>query len=309
MKKETRALWLLLLTAVIWGFAFTAQKSGASAMSAMAFGAWRYPVGAAVVFLVCLPLKRRAGQNWFDKRAVLPGMLVGTVLFIASTLQQLGVERIGAGKCGFLTALYVVLVPLLGWLFFRRKTAAGTWAALGLAVAALYLICGTEGSLLPAPGDWLALGGALFWALHILCTDLVSGRSSPLDMCAVQFFWCGMLALAGSLLTGTAAGPEAALSIWPELLYVSVLSTAAGYTLQTLGQRDARPAHAAIVLSMESVFSVLGGVIFLGERMKWPAYAGCAVMLAAVLLSQLSGAGKADGPAGGDDGSVSAPGG
>ncbi len=287
MRKETRSLGILLLTAAIWGFAFTAQKEGAAHMPALAFGAWRHLLGAAALFLFSLPGKRKRGEALLDKRAVLPGAAIGTVLFLASTLQQLGVERIGPGKCGFLTALYVVLVPLLGALFFHKRTEAGTWASLGLAVVALYLLCATGESLIPETGDLLALAGAVFWALHILLTDRLSPGVSAFDLCATQFLWCGLMALAGTLLFEN-AGVSDALTIWPQLAYVSFLSTAVGYTLQTIGQRDAKPAHAAIVLSMESVFSVLGGALLLGERMSWKGYLGCALMLAAVILSQLS---------------------
>ena len=292
MKKENRALGVLLLTAAIWGFAFTAQKEGAEVLPPLAIEAWRYLIGAAVLFLISFLIKKKqgtAGRGFprTDRKAVLPGMLIGTVLFIASTLQQLALSLIGPGKCGFLTALYVVLVPLLGRLFFRRSTGRGTWAALLIAVPALYLLCGEGASFIPTPGDLLAVAGAVFWALHILLTDRLVPGCDLYDLCAVQFLWCGLIALAGTLLTETSS-LEDALRVWPQLAYVSFLSTAAGYTLQTVGQRNAKPAHAAIVLSMESVFSVLGGALLLGERFRPAAYAGCVLMLFAVILSQLS---------------------
>lgn len=288
MKKENRALGILLLTAAIWGFAFTAQKTGADRVPVFTFGAWRYIAGAAALYLITLPLRRKKGLPALDQKAVLPGMLLGTVLFCAANLQQLGVALIGPGKCGFLTTLYVVLVPVLGKLLFGKKTAPGTWLALPLAVLALYLLCGTGESLTPTRGDLLALGGSVFWALHILFTDRYTGKYEAIDLCTVQFFWCGLMDLFFALALENVPVRDV-LAVWPELLYLSVLSTAGGYTLQTIGQRDAKPAHAAIVLSMESVFSVLGGAIFLGERMRPAAYLGCAVMLAAVLISQLSG--------------------
>ena len=288
MKKETRALWILLLTAAIWGFAFSAQKTGAERLPVFTFGAWRYLAGAAALYLITLPLRRKKGLPPMDRKAVLPGILLGTVLFCAANLQQQGVETIGPGKCGFLTTLYVVLVPVLGWLLFRTKTRAGTWLALPLAVLALYLLCGTEESLVPTTGDLLALGGSVFWALHILFTDRYTGGLEAIDLCTVQFFWCGLMDLCFALAAESVPIGDVA-SAWPQLLYLSVLSTAGGYTLQTIGQRDAKPAHAAIVLSMESVFSVLGGAVFLGERMRLTGYLGCAIMLAAVLISQMSG--------------------
>ena len=287
MKRETRALWILLLTAAIWGFAFTAQKTGAESLPVFTFGAWRYIAGAAALYLVTLPVRRKKRLPPMDRKAVLPGMLLGTVLFCAANLQQQGVATIGPGKCGFLTTLYVVLVPVLGAMLFRKRTHAGTWLALPLAVVSLYLLCGTEDSLTPTQGDLLALGGSVFWALHILFTDRYTGGLEAIDLCSVQFFWCGLMDLCFALLTEKAAIGDAA-AVWPQLLYLSVLSTAGGYTLQTIGQKDARPAHAAIVLSMESVFSALGGAVFLGERMRPAGYLGCALMLAAVLISQLS---------------------
>ena len=287
MKKETRALWILLLTAAIWGFAFTAQKEGGSTLPPLALGAWRYLSASVILFLIVLPMKRRRASPLFDAKAVLPGLAIGTMLFIASTLQQMGVTQVGAGKCSFLTTLYVVLVPLLGRLFFRRRAPLGTYLALLLAVPALYLLCCAEETFALTAGDLLALAGAVFWALHILLTDRFVSRCSPLDLCAVQFFWCGLLALLGTLLTEKTT-LRAAGDVWLQLAYLSVLSTAAGYTLQTIGQKAAKPAHAAIVLSMESVFGVLGGALLLGERLSAAAYLGCALMLAAVILSQLS---------------------
>ena len=293
MKKETRALALLLLTAAIWGFAFTAQKQCADHLPLFTFGAWRYLCGTAAFCLITLPYRLRQGHPLFDRKALLPGALLGTVLFFAANLQQLGVARIGAGKCGFLTTLYVVLVPVLGRLLFRKKTTRGTWLALPLAVLALYLLCGTGESMTPTAGDLLALGGSVFWALHILVTDRFAAGVRAIDLCAVQYGCCGLLNLVPALLTERAAPADVA-AVWPQLLYLSVLSTAVGYTLQTIGQRDARPAHAAIVLSMESVFSVLGGALLLGEKMSWTGYLGCALMLAAVLISQLAGAEKGE---------------
>ena len=151
---------------------------------------------------------------------------------------------------------------------------------------ALYLLCGTGESLTPTRGDLLALGGSVFWALHILFTDRYTGKYEAIDLCTVQFFWCGLMDLFFALALENVPVRDV-LAVWPELLYLSVLSTAGGYTLQTIGQRDAKPAHAAIVLSMESVFGALSGVLLLGERVTLPMGLGFAVIFTALVLCEM----------------------
>ena len=287
--KETRSLLILLLTAAIWGLAFSDQRDAAGSLSPFTMGAWRYVIGTAVLAPIALLSDLRAGRRWQRelKRAFKPGVLIGLILLAASTLQQKGVELTSAGHAGFLTALYVVLVPILGRLFFGKTTSLGTWLALLLSVPALYLLCGTEEGFSLSAGDFYILLCAVFWALHILFTDRFAGDVSPMWLCAVQFGCCGLLCLLCSAALEGQRLSDVLPVLW-QILYVGVFSTALGYTFQTVGQRDANPAHAAIVLSMESVFSALFGALLLGERMGLRALIGSGLMLTAVILSQLS---------------------
>ena len=284
MKKETQAALLLLLTAAIWGFAMAFQREGSRHVQPFTFNACRSL--AAAVAMLPLMLGEIKRKNQPMKRAeIWPGMVLGTVLFLASFLQQAGVGDAGAGKAGFLTALYVVLVPLLG-ICLHKKTRITTWLALLLALPALYLLCVPRGEALSlAPGDAWVLAGAVFWAVHILCTDHFSPLVSAVKLCTVQFFFGGLLNAVCALLMErvTLTGIDHALI---PILYCGLLSTGLGYLLQTVGQKHCRPALAALLLSLESVFCVIAGALMLGERMDGRGLTGCALMLLAVVLAQ-----------------------
>ncbi len=284
-RRELRALLILLITAAIWGFAFAAQREASRFLQPFTFGALRFFLGAAVLY----PLSRKADQKMarsgISKSDFRSGALVGAVLFVASVLQQLGISTTSAGQAGFLSALYVVLVPVIG-VAFKRKTSRATWISLLLSVPALYLLCMTDKGFKISEGDAWVLVSAVFWALHILTTDRCVLHHDPMHLCVSQFLVCGALNLVCALIFEKVQ-PQALLqSFWP-VMYVGVMSTAVAYTLQAVGQRDAKPAHAALIMSMESVFSVIGGAIFLSEKMSVRAYLGCALMFAAVVLSQL----------------------
>ena len=285
--REIRAIFILLLTAGIWGFAFAAQRQASLYLSPFTFGAARFLMGAAALYLFVLPKDKKSGKR-FTKKEWINGAIVGAALFAAATLQQIGIGMTSAGQAGFLSALYVVLVPIIG-LLFGRKTNGATWLALLLAVPALYLLCMTDGGFVLSVGDAWLLSSAVFWALHILFTDRFVQGADPLHLCVSQFLFCGVLNLVCALLFETTTA-ENMQNAFLSVLYVGLMSTAVAYTLQAIGQRDAKPAHAALVLSMESVFSVIAGALLLGERMTTPAYFGCALMFAAVVLSQLKSA-------------------
>ncbi len=284
MKHETRAGLLLLLTAVIWGFAMAAQREGSRYLSPMTFNAFRFTLGAAALWPMMLR-ENREQKAPLTLREALPGVGLGAILFIASLLQQMGVGASGAGKAGFLTALYVVLVPLLG-LAFGRRTHPSAWMALGLALPALYLLCVPAGERFSLePNDSALLIGAVFWALHILLTDRFVERVSALKLCAVQFTAGAVLNWILALLLEEIS-PENLLRAFVPAAYCGFLSTGLGYYLQTVGQKHCPPAVAALLLSLESVFCVIAGALLLGERMDARGYAGCALMLLAVALAQ-----------------------
>ncbi|MGD9947602.1 MAG: DMT family transporter [Desulfobulbus sp.] len=276
---------LLLLVALIWGFGFVAQRAGMEHVGPYTFNGIRFMLGG----LCLLPLVRgRSGGSILppEQRIGLgkAGIMAGSLLFAAATLQQVGLQYTTAGKAGFITGLYVVLVPMIG-LLFRQRTNAGTWAGALVAVIGLYLLSVTEDFRIEF-GDLLELIGALFWAGHVLILSYLSPRTSPVRLAMVQFYVCGLL----SLLTGLFLEPisfqgiaDAAVPI----LYGGVCSVGAGYTLQVVVQRKAHPSHAAILLSLESPFAALGGWLFLGEILSGRALFGCTLMLAGMLLSQL----------------------
>lgn len=287
-----RADLLLVLAALIWGFAFVSQRTGMQHLGPFAFNAARFFIGG----LTLLPLiafldrqRRRAGLQVVppaDRGLLRGGVLVGVVLFAGATLQQAGIVFTTAGKTGFITSLYVVLVPLLG-LFLGHRPSAAVWAGAGLAAAGLYFLT-IEGGLRMAWGDLLVLAGAFVWAIHFLLLGRFSPRTDTVKLAFIQFMVCAILSAAAALLTETttAAGLRAALAA---ILYTGILSVGVGYTLQVVALRHARPAEAAILLSLEAVFAVFAGWLLLDERLNARAFLGCALMLAGILVSQLVG--------------------
>lgn len=209
---------------------------------------------------------------------------MGVVLFIASSLQQIGLSYTSAGKAGFITGLYIVIVPILG-LFLKHRISKLTWMSVILAAVGLYFLSVTS-SFTMAKGDVFEIIGAFFWAVHILLIDNFTKKADPLKLSFIQFAACSVLSLAVALITEniTASGLiNAAIPI----LYGGICSVGIAYTLQAVAQKNAKPSHAAIILSMESVFASIGGLLILHENLGARGYLGCALMLAGVLLSQV----------------------
>ncbi len=284
--KTFKAEILLLLTAIIWGFAFAAQRVGMDHVGPFTYNGVRFLLGA-LSLLPLLWISRRsrplipAGNG---RRTLVGSLLVGLILFAGASLQQVGIVHTTAGKAGFITGLYVVVVPLLG-LLWGQRTPWGTWAGAALAVAGLYLLTMNE-QLTLTRGDGLVLIGAFFWAGHVLAIGWLSGRHiEPVLLACLQFIICGVLSLAIAIasepitLEGLQGG---ALPI----LYGGLLSVGVAYTLQVVAQRDAPPAHAAIILSLETVFAALGGWLLLNETLAGRGLIGCGLMFTGMLLSQ-----------------------
>ena len=216
---------------------------------------------------------------------VLPtGVIAGLILFTAASLQQVGILDTTAGKAAFITCLYIVLVPLAG-LLMKRRISRSVWLGCGLSLAGLYLLCIREDFTI-GQGDLLELIGALFWTVHILYIDQVSRRVDTLKLAAIQFATCSALSAVVAVATETAASAEAVLAAAVPLLYGGFGSVGVAYTLQIIGQKNASPAHAALVLSLETVFAAVGGFLILNEILGNRELAGCALMLAGMLLSQ-----------------------
>ena len=280
---------LLLLTAFIWGVAFVAQKEGGAQMGSLTFNGVRSLLGGGLLLLL-LPLLDRVGLSRRpatadEKRSMwLGGVLCGLALFAATNLQQIGLLTTSAGKGGFITALYIVLVPVFG-LFIGRRTTLFIWLGVALAVVGLYLLC-MQGESGLGSGDLLVLLCAPIFSVQILLVDRFAPRTDCIRLACVQFFTVGIL---NTPLMFIFEQPSLAamLDCWVSVLYAGLLSSGVAYTLQIVAQKDSHPTTASVLMSFESVFAVLAGVVLLGDRMTAWEWSGCAVMFAAVILAQL----------------------
>ncbi len=282
---------MLLCAALIWGNAFVAQRLGMDHMGPVTFNGLRYFLGAAVLMPLILLHRRReaaeAGESGFSMKRPLPvrgGLCCGFFLFAASTMQQMGIVTTDVGKAGFITALYIVLVPLIHFLITRR-TSLRLWAGVALASAGLYLLSITDGLRLE-PGDRYLLLCALLFALQIMSVDHFAPGSDSLELACGQFITAGILGTTAAMLTETITWSGVAAGILP-LLYVGVFSSGIAYTLQIAGQKNADPSASSLIMSLESVISVLAGYLFLHQVLSVREAAGCVLMFAAILLVQL----------------------
>ena len=286
---KLRSDLLLLLTALIWGFAFVAQRVGMEYVGPYLFNGAGFALGA--LPLVPFVLKNTSKPRWSNLLRAAPGsLLAGLFLFVGSSLQQVGIVYTTAGKAGFITGLYVILVPILG-LFLGQRSGRNTWiGALG-ASAGLYLLS-IEPPLAIARGDALVLASALFWAGHVLIIGRLSRQIDWAALAFLQYLTCSVLSTGVAFLTEPIALQpllDAALPI----AYGGVLSVGVAYTLQVVAQRQAPAGHAAIILSLETVFAALGGWLLLDETMPLRGLLGCALIFAGMLVSQQSDARRA----------------
>jgi drug/metabolite transporter (DMT)-like permease len=281
---------LLLVTALIWGFAFVAQRVGMEYVGPFTFNGVRFALGSLSLLPLLMrnPKEKASGEYLLHGprplRDMLGGWLAGLLLFMGASLQQVGLVYTTAGKAGFITGLYVVIVPILG-LFWKQRTGAATWIGAILAATGLYLLSVT-GRFTMAFGDLLELLGAFFWAGHVLILGWLSPRIYPLKLAFFQFAACSILSLMTAFFTETMTLRGLSQAALP-ILYGGLFSVGVAYTLQVVAQRDAKPAHAAIILSLESAFAALGGWLILSETLSKRGVIGCALMLAGMLTSQL----------------------
>jgi drug/metabolite transporter (DMT)-like permease len=281
---------LLLLTALIWGFAFVAQRSGMRDIGPFAYNGVRFALGALSLLPLLLLGKRRVRPAPPGHRAMSPlaktlwAGLAGLVLFLGASLQQVGLVTTTAANAGFITSLYVILVPLIG-VCLGKPSGLRIWIGAVLAVAGLFILSVGAGFTM-APGDLLQLVGAFFWAGHILLINRLVARMEALEIAVGQFATCSLLSLAVALLREPAPfaglGPAAI-----PILYGGLLSIGVAYTLQIVAQKTAHPAHASIILSMEALFAAIGGVLLLQEPMTLRLILGGILMLAGMIVSQL----------------------
>lgn len=289
-KKTVRGSLMLLLGAMIWGAAFAAQRSGMDHVGPFTFSAIRMTLaGLVMIPAAAWSRKKRpappSAQEVKNQRKA--GLLCGLFLFAATSLQQLGLVSTGAGKAGFLTALYVVLVPVAGMIFFRKNPGRLVWLGVALAVAALYLLSVPASGFKVERGDLLLMGCAVCFTFQIICVDLYAPRVSGTALARDEFLVSGILSIPIALLTEQISLDGIREALIP-ILYTGIFSGAVGYTLQILGQRDLNPTLASLLMCMESVFAVLTGAVLLGERLSPRELTGCVLMFAAVILAQLS---------------------
>ncbi|HPW68770.1 MAG TPA: DMT family transporter [Deltaproteobacteria bacterium] len=279
---------LLFITALIWGFAFVAQRVGMDYVGPFTFNGVRFALGA--LFLLPLIAFRsrsasgRAASRANRRKIVLGGLLAGFVLFAGASLQQVGLVYTTAGNAGFITGLYVVIVPILS-VFLGQRTDTGTWVGAVLAVAGLYLLCATGGVTVSA-GDILVLAGAFFWAGHVLVIGWLSPKMDSFGLAFCQYMACAALSLVVGVFTEIITLDALVRGAAP-ILYGGVMSVGIAYTLQVVGQKHAPGSHAAILMSLEAVFAAVGGWLLLGERLTSRQYLGCSLMLTGMLVSQL----------------------
>ena len=276
---------LLFITAFIWGIAFAFQRSGMEYIGPITFMAARCLLAVIFLGVLCM-VKYGPGDAFrYNKETLAGGLGCGFFMTIANNLQQMGMVYTPAGKAGFITAMYILIVPVLNVLILKKKESIKTWIAVAVGLLGLYLLCATEGFSVEY-GDLLVFGCAVFFSAHILCSDRFAGKAEVIKMSFIQFFVSFVLSSVIAFLfediswQGLWAGKIA-------VAYCGVLSAGVGYTLQIAGQKSVKPAAASLIMSFESVFAVIGGWLLLHETLSVRELAGCVVMFIAIVLVQL----------------------
>ncbi len=282
---------LLLLSAIIWGTAFVAQRIGGDLIGPFTFNAVRMFIGAFTLLpCICLMYNKNRQENKEqhrikkNKKLWIGGILCGTVLFVASNLQQIGLSYSTASKAGFITALYIIIVPIIG-IFFKKRPGITLWISILIALCGIYLLCITDGFKV-ASEDLLLILSAFFFSIHILVIDYFSPAVESVKLSCIQFFISGLLSAIVMVFTEE---PEVSsiFHAWLPLLYTGILSCGIAYTFQIMGQRKVNPVIASLIMSLESVFSALGGWIILGESLTYQELSGCILLFIAIILAQL----------------------
>lgn len=298
-KTQVRNSFLLLLTAIIWGSAFVAQSVGMEHVEPFTFTFTRSIIGGVVLIPVIVLLRKTdsaamrrdsQGKDFAEIQGItkyewLGGICCGIALCAASNFQQIGMLHTTVGKAGFITALYVVIVPILG-LFLRKRVPALIWFCVVLSVAGLYLLCMPKGAFSLAQGDVLVLICALLFSFHILIIDYFSPKGDGVVISCIQFFVCGILSGIIMLFVENPTFANIMDAKW-SILYAGALSSGVAYTLQVVAQKGVNPTVASLILCLESVVAVLAGWIILGDKLTSRELAGCILMFVAIVLAQL----------------------
>lgn len=288
--QQMKSSLILLLTALIWGVAFVAQSVGMDYVGPFTFNCVRSILGGLVLIPCIFVLdrirpERKADQKRAGRRTLLTGgILCGILLCVASNLQQIGIAGTSVGKAGFITALYIVIVPILG-LFLRRKCSPTVWLGVLLAICGLYFLCINEGIHIQR-GDFFVFLCALCFSVHILVIDHYTQLVDGVKMSCIQFLVCGFLSGICMFLFENPSMHNI-LEAWQPILYAGILSCGVAYTLQIVGQKGMNPTVASLILSLESVISALAGLVLLDQKLSVRETIGCVLMFAAIILAQL----------------------
>ena len=294
-KKNVKQVILPLLSALIWGSAFTAQSLSAGHVPAFTFNALRSVAAVAALLVVIFIMRTKGAPDTRSKAEtqgtmkdlVRGGICCGVFLTLGSNLQQLGIERTSVGKAGFITALYVVLVPLLG-LCFHKHVSAQVWVSVGIATLGLYFLCIKAGSGFSInTGDLFVLLCAFCFTGQILCVDHFVQKVGPVELSCAQFVVVTIISAVAALIRGETVVLSEVVACLPYILYVGIFSSGVAYTLQIIAQKDGDPTIVSLLLCLESFFAALCGALILHEKLSGREYLGCALMLVAVFLSQL----------------------
>ena len=287
---------MLLITSLIWGTSFVAQSDGMNYIEPFTYNSMRTLLGGFVLIPVILLFRfidKRSGKEKKThslKNTLVGGICCGVILFIASSFQQAGIAQTTAGKAGFVTALYIVIVPLIG-IFLHRKMPLRMWLFIAAALAGFWLLCISDNFSISG-GDLLVFFGALFFALHITVIDYFNGKGTDgVLMSCIQFFTAGLLMLICMFIFEKPV-IDNIIQARVSILYAGIMSCGVAYTLQILGQRHTSPTLATLLMSLESVFAALSGWLILGEKLSIKELLGCILIFSAVILAQLAGTDK-----------------
>ena len=278
---------LLLITSAIWGFAFVAQRVGMNYVGAFTFNGVRFGLGAFSLVPLIIFYKEKGKnkeKNKSFKSVFLSGLFTGLIVFLASSFQQVGLIGTTAGKAAFITGLYIVFVPIMG-IFLKRHIGMSSWFGAVIAVIGLYFLCVTNNFSI-AYSDLLELGSAFFFAIQIILIDIFSKKFDTLKLAFFQFITCSVLSLITATLFENITMNGILQAAIP-ILYGGIFSVGIAYTLQIIAQKNAEPTHAAIIMSMESVFAAIGGFLVLNEYLSLRAIFGCVLMLAGMTICQM----------------------
>lgn len=287
MLKKYKYYTFLVLAALIWGFAFVAQRVGMEYIGSFTYNGIRFALGAVSLLpIIIFQNKNLNNEKKINKKIYfLYGIIAGILIFLGSTFQQIGLIHTEAGKAGFITDLYIVIVPIIGIVISKNKIKINALAGALVAAVGLYFLCVNKKFYI-SQSDFMVFASAFFFAFHILFIDYVSQKVDSLKLAFMQYFTCAFISIVISIITENITIHSIIASAVP-IIYGGVFSVGIAYTLQIIGQKGVEPTSASIILSLESVFAAVGGFLILNERLKEKAIVGCILMFLGIIISQL----------------------